>query len=145
MKLTFWPSRICPISASSTDASTCILVVSAAISNKLGVWKLAATVVPGSTSLLIMTPLAGATMTVRLRSSVADESSALPCRICAPPLWVCANATCNALRALFSLLCAMSRPAFETNPRSASAFCRAKSRSCISNSDRARDTLAKVC
>ena len=53
------PSCTLPISASSTSAMICIFVKSAAIVNKVGVSKPAATVCPSSTALLITTPLIG--------------------------------------------------------------------------------------
>ena len=54
-----WPSRRPPMSDSLTLAFSCILVRSWAITNRVGVWKLAATVWPTSTLREITTPSTG--------------------------------------------------------------------------------------
>ena len=62
VKLTRWPSRTSPMSASSTSAITRICVRSCAMLNRVGVLKLEATVCPSSTSLLSTTPSMGLVM-----------------------------------------------------------------------------------
>ena len=64
LKRTGCPTRMLPMSASAKLESICILERSWAMRNKVGVWKLAATVWPTSTCRSTTTPATGDRMTV---------------------------------------------------------------------------------
>ncbi len=79
MKRAFCPSRMTPMSLSSTKASICIWVRSSAMIKSWGAWKLAAMVWPSSTDRSITVPFMGERISVypRLVCAFFNEALAL--------------------------------------------------------------------